>query len=160
MLEFKFRAWHKKYNVMISWELLQASMNAKEILLPKTNARPSLAWPPLDEAYHVMKWGNPFANPDIILMQYSGLRDVTRLEIYEGDILKYPGYSPRPVEIGSFKKQGFDADGYGFFIRRPELSFEKMGITYPVGVLLEPHAGTNVLDGKIVGNIYKNRNMV
>ena len=82
MREIKFRAWDKLKNVMLPVKLIDFA-----------------AWwvscQPIVEGYvSPLEHGerNSFSNEDTdrhILMQYTGLRDITGEEIYEGDVVEY-----------------------------------------------------------------------
>lgn len=83
MREIKFRAWHKKYKYMarvadISFNRGIVNLNGADISKIE----------------------------DLELMQYTGLKDKNGVEIYEGDILKYPDNDEKDcigvVEYGHF----------------------------------------------------------
>ena len=69
MREIKFRAWDKVKNKML---------NIKKV-----------EWHATDGFYSHVNGISCHANKDIILMQYTGLKDKNGKEIYEGDIVKY-----------------------------------------------------------------------
>ncbi len=118
MVEFKFRAWHKVHKVVIPWELLQATMAGKDVWLPKDKLEIS-KWgdkPPMDAVHHVMKPGNFFADPNLMIMQFSGYKDAIGRDIYQGDIIKISHYNPEDYAIdilqGGFCATHPNLDGY------------------------------------------------
>jgi len=115
MREIKFRAWDKKNKKM--------DMFAH------------------NRAYFGSRAENPKAFDDIILMQYTGLKDKNGKEIYEGDIVKYCEeyiqedlikWSNGIIEYGG---SGFKIDGKG------ELDFY----------------GDDI---EIIGNVYQNKDLL
>ena len=78
---------------------------------------------------------------DFKIMQYTGLKDENGKEIYEGDIVKIEGFSPRNYLIV------WDED-YGSWILREDVSLMEERIRYE-----------HFKNSLIVGNIYENSNM-
>jgi uncharacterized phage protein (TIGR01671 family) len=76
------------------------------------------------------------------LMQYTGLKDKNGKEIYEGDIFEWDGSHETGIFVVSFESGSFGA-GQPF-----ELSWEI------------DHNNMQVNNGKVIGNIYENPNLL
>ena len=131
MRKIKFRAYSKSFNIMFDYDMLQIATaemvdicNEKlKVTVPEsTNIQMGLFLPTEDE--------------DLILMQYTGLKDKNGKDIYECDILDYGTYGEFEViwHRGSFK------------IRK--LKFENGNVH-----LLEECSFDDI---KVIGNIYEN----
>ena len=81
MREIKFRAWDKKRKMMFHFELFEQ--------------------PPTE-------LGQPLYLDDLVLMQYTGLKNKKGKEIYEGDVVKEDFYISRFIEEPLFTR---DKDG-------------------------------------------------
>ena len=89
MRPIKFRAWHKGCRIMVSWEDLQRSIKEKCHL---KSVRYAVGQKQDDPIPYFTLFGNPFANDELILQQFTGLHDRNGKEIYEGDVVleKHP----------------------------------------------------------------------
>ena len=132
MREIKFRAWDKEKKRMRHPEILVANNKDLDI------------WRFYDEMNELPKLP---PKRDIVLMQYTGLKDKNGKEIYEGDILRwfvkdlenigwvvYEEYDTafsckviKPVQNIWVKLNAFDYEIIGDVYRNPELLKEKKG---------------------------------
>ena len=119
MREIKFRAWHK---FLKSWVVSGAiSLNGKYL-----GTDPE----------------------EMILMQYTGLKDKNGVEIYEGDILEFNGQP-----IGGFGETNFKIN-FG-------MHYSKI---YTVQAMASgfnlPREMCDTVSAKVIGNIYENKDLL
>jgi len=128
MREIKFRAWNKKEKVMInSVEDEFAVVSNGWIILEDNNDDYGTSW--FSDRNHIEDPAN------LILMQYTGLKDKNGKEIYESDLLKRPD--------GAIEEIVFDAGS--FCIKYKDSIFDFI-------------AEDNNLE--IIGNIYEHPNLI
>lgn len=123
MRPIKFRAWHKKLKVMLP----DVGVNKGEVLYD----------------------GRWYRKDEIVLMQYTGLKDRNGREIYEGDIVKLTNWigSIGVVEWGRFAKFIIDAEcSNGGIFDFTNLIFEEVS--------------NSIKNLEVIGNIYKNPEML
>ena len=128
MREFKFRAWNKRDLKMEHLDYLNLS-----------KAQFAGNWdtvPPGDLFDVATVKGNMLFFDDVVLLQYSGMKDKDGVEIYEGDILYCVEENYKGAVV--FKGGAFKTDAYGFgedYISDPE-KFQVVGNIYENGDLL------------------------
>lgn len=126
MSAYKFRAWHKPTGSMLAWEALSKLIDGADIwIAPGVPMGARFTRRDAPDAI-ILRHGNPFANPDLIIMQTTELTDVDGREIYEGDHvinLTYHGSSHQDV-IATMKRKNLLAG--------PAIVFEaeEMGIRH------------------------------
>ena len=139
MREIKFRAWDKKNKIMIT---------------PTVYFDGDGLWTSYD-----IPLDSPPKKLRIELMQYTGLKDKTGKEIYEGDIVTYSTAWKRMMEEAGSKHSGKKGkeiivwNEFGFMTQQPEFFDTNVGGRYLW--LLK-----NDKDLEVIGNIYSNKDLL
>jgi len=142
----KFRAWDKKEKRMFSvWRLTFSGVNHPEVEELVNRPHPRFK---LEEA--ILK----HHQSDIVIMQYTGLKDMKQKEIYEGDIVRvvfrkcdefHPEECAEYVYIAIVR---FDEDSFSFVLdipRNTTLDYRKL---------------TTADEVEVIGNIYENPKLI
>jgi uncharacterized phage protein (TIGR01671 family) len=127
MRDIKFRVWDKENKEMLDVEDLHWDDCTREFSIRTT------------------MYSNYFDIEDMILMQYTGLKDKNGKEIYEGDIVKHNGFYEGDCYYNAGCGQVlWDDEDTGFYLTAKDTSFINLFDL------------TRNLDGEIIGNIYEN----
>lgn len=132
----KFRAWYVLAEEMID-EILMISFVRKEIIGKFRDGSTSVP----------LKFEDKRNGEDVILMQSTGIRDVSNQEIFEGDIVKTTRFVGRADEVGGFYE--YDKEFIGI-VKQLEGSW--VIDTGSDAVCL----WTEIEENEIIGNIYEN----
>lgn len=93
-------------------------------------------------------------DPDIALMQFTGLTDKNGVEIYEGDIVHDISGKPALVKFGGYSAGGMDyyaTPAYGFFVQCISGGEEVEDDTETLGAY-----GPN----EVIGNVFENPELI
>lgn len=140
MREIKFRAWNSKDNEMIM-------PNRGNYVLE------------LDGVCSFVQWGEKYFRgmPELILLQFTGLKDKNGKNIYEGDIVKVKNPYGRkrfsklyPKYLNGVVKND---KGWNFYIGVRELVKEEFGFQEV------QHLNPSEEDMEVLGNIYENKEL-
>ena len=132
---FKFRAWHYEHKEMVYFDNKKAS---NDIYIASNILK-------------LMADNSPF------LMQYTGLKDIDGVEIYEGDIVQIVQYESRyDGTFDEFRSKVIFINGYFGYLQYEEHLGEKTDY-YLSSVCTEDgidHKGSHFCN--VIGNVYEN----
>jgi len=145
MREIKFRAWDS---------VLRRMRNPEEFAI-KPNGNQSGWFIERDITPNTWRICGEFNDsPTIILMQYTGLKDKSGKEIYEGDIVKYGDDEPRKIEQVRWGSFADCCVGGETWILGPD-AYQKGAIWQPaIWYHWDDDPAENTIE--IIGNIYEN----
>ena len=143
MREIKFRAWHKEKKIM--GEVLGIDILHKEIFFSNGDV----------DCYEHVDFKN------IELMQYTGMKDVTEKEIYEGDVVKliHTGIEISADRLEDLKRfVGIIKYENGIFkiVKKEKSLIESKYFEMEQKKVSEIFIYSKLYDLEVVGNIYEN----
>ena len=149
--EIKFRAWDKKYNQMLyggeNWKRYPKWYDVDFI----TN-RGVVIWNKLETRLPFSEGGFEYQqikiNPDILIMEFTGLKDKNGNDIYEGDILNWGDNFPSVVEWNN------EESAFLLIERKPHKQTRVR--YYPRKHTMTAYTNPS----EILGNIYENPELV
>ncbi|OMD66024.1 hypothetical protein BSK62_13230 [Paenibacillus odorifer] len=134
--EIKYRTW-----------VLRDSDNDEEVV------------PYMEDMNGVESYFNPFEEyrkGNIVLMQYTGLKDKNGREIYEGDILTSPEYPYQ--DDGKYNYHGvieWIEEEASFYMTKRLANSEKRGMSNGISQPIE-----SIEEFEVIGNIYENPELI
>ena len=135
MRDIKFRAWDKRTKRLYQVQTLQ---------FYGTNNTVDACWTKGVDFDGESTLGEPELNNlhNLVLMQYTGLKDINGVEIYEGDVLFHPlqgrrkVYYPYSERVASYGLRNID-NGFGSTLQDSHDVWEVIGNIYENPELLE-----------------------
>ena len=147
MREIKFRAWHKEKKIM--GEVLGIDILHKEIFFSNEDV----------DCYEHVDFKN------IELMQYTGMKDVTEKEIYEGDVVKlvHTGIEISADRLEDLKRfVGIIKYENGIFkiVRTEKSLIESKYFEMEQKKVSEIFIYSKLYDLEVIGNIFENKELL
>lgn len=140
MREIKFRGYSKEYKTMFDYDYIKKASDAMVKICQKFIDDNEIDSIPISTGLFI-----PTDDKDMVLMQYTGLKDKNGKEIYEGDVI-----IKRPLLItGEYSNSGFAG-----VVKFDECSFwvENKNTTYLLWLDYE--------EAEVLGNIYENKDLL
>lgn len=144
MREIKFRAYSKSFNIMFDYDMLQmATAEMVDICNEKLKVK-------VPESTNIqMGLFLPTKDKDLVLMQYTGLKDYDNNEIYEGDIVKTSTGVIGIVRFGRYSATNINGiSNIGFYIE------------WKLDICMRVDLGYWLERISVIGNIYENPELV
>ena len=159
MREIKFRAWVTYYD--------EAFMLNLDMVKNKYDFENGFVLAFVEDAYEGFSCHELMSQePDLIIMQYTGLRDKNGVEIYEGDVVSILDKTTRKKPfIGEVKWNGIIA-GFEAFPKGQEWGMFLHGhpmLTAEIIPELQKFIGNDKTQGRtieVIGNIYENKDLL
>lgn len=153
-MNLKFRAWHKKAEIMsvgyyefLGKNIVSIDLQNKTITEQTIYFQQGLPDEKYLDEYYYSEYGEDDSQSEVILMQFTGQLDDNNNEIYEGDIVETTWIN---IEGKTYRKRGIVEQHISYF-----------GIRYPVDKDTYPTHGLAYSNKPIViGNIYENKELL
>ena len=146
MREIKFRAWWKEQGTMIGYDLINNMIEGKKVIIEKVNPRyiKDKDAPFESHIAHYIQC-NPFTAPELIIMQFTGLKDKNGKDIYEGDVLRV---------LETFSS---DDPAYPYYCDVMEVIYAEAWAAFGL-----TDGGASPIKGQVevIGNIYENPELI
>lgn len=157
MREIKFRVWDKKENAM-ERDIYSIEWVAGGMKVGGPGYHISNGWASVNDTLK-----DKLGEPDLILMQYTGLKDKNGKEIYEGDIVR--GIVDVPIMMGNdfehIKMGGevfYDHSGFSLKVIQSMCDPERNGMVNYFDFVGDD--GSVFEKMEVIGNIYENPDLL
>lgn len=148
MREIKFRAWDRKHNEWLgadSW-----FVHSSESVL--------VVWPQVEKGFEVSVHMETLGVDRIALMQYTGLKDMNGVEIYEGDVVRsFSNINKKSAPHLSAAEPTYRTSSVEFYNGAFRLTCDE----FPHGCgILNNYVGAMAEDLEVIGNIYEHGHLL